>query len=52
MEIWKLRREAEAALGAGFDIKAFHAVVLEQGAVSLPILRRRVEAWVKTQTAS
>lgn len=46
MEIWRLRREAEAALGARFDIKAFHDVVLGQGAVSLPVLRGRVEAWV------
>ncbi len=52
MEIWKLRREAETELGKAFDIKAFHAVVLEQGAVSLPILRNRVEAWVKSQASS
>lgn len=46
MEIWRLRREAEKALGSSFDLKAFHDVVLGEGAVSLPVLRRQVEAWV------
>ena len=32
-------QEAEAKLGAAFDPKAFHDVVLEQGAVTLPVLR-------------
>lgn len=49
LEIWKLRREAEAALGDRFDIKGFHDVVLGAGAVSLPVLRSRVEAWVTEQ---
>lgn len=48
MEIWRLRREAEAKLAERFDLSKFHEVVLEQGAVSLPILRRQVEAWVST----
>ncbi len=46
MEIWKLRREAEAELGSSFDIRAFHDVVLKNGAVSLPILRAEVTAWI------
>jgi uncharacterized protein (DUF885 family) len=46
MEIWRLRRAAEAALGERFDLKAFHDTVLGQGAVSLPVLRAQVEAWV------
>lgn len=49
LEIWKLRREAEAALGPAFDIKAFHDVVLGAGAVTLPVLRTRVEAWIAEQ---
>lgn len=49
IEIWRLRRDAEARLGERFDIKAFHDVVLGGGAVSLPVLGERVEAWVAAQ---
>ena len=48
LEIQKLRGEAEHALGARFDLKAFHAVVLGAGAVSLPVLDERVRAWIAT----
>jgi uncharacterized protein (DUF885 family) len=46
LEIIRLRREAEAALGPRFDIKAFHDVVLASGAVTLPVLRDNVAAWL------
>ncbi len=46
LEIEKLRAEAEAALGARFDRKAFHQVVLGAGAVTLPVLAERVRAWI------
>jgi uncharacterized protein (DUF885 family) len=46
LEILKLRAEAEAKLGARFDLKAFHAVVLGAGAVTLPVLGDRVRAWI------
>ena len=39
--------EAQAAMGEKFDIKAFHAVVLGAGAVTLPVLDQRVRAWIK-----
>ena len=42
----KLRREAEDALGAGFDIREFHEKVLEEGTVTLPILTGRVRAYI------
>jgi uncharacterized protein (DUF885 family) len=45
-EILRLRAEAEQALGAAFDIRAFHDVVLRSGAVSLGVLRRNVEGWI------
>ena len=45
-EIFKLRHEAEAALGARFDIRAFHDRVLANGAISLPVLRDQVELWI------
>lgn len=46
LEMWRLRREAEARLGARFDLPGFHDAVLAEGAVTLPVLRRNVEAWV------
>jgi uncharacterized protein (DUF885 family) len=52
LEILKLRREAEDALGTAFDIKAFHAVVLGAGAVTLPVLDARVHDWIHTSLAA
>jgi uncharacterized protein (DUF885 family) len=46
LEIQKIRREAEAALGDRFRIKEFHDAVLGAGPMPLPILARRVGEWV------
>jgi len=46
LEILRLRDEARRRLGSAFDIKAFHDTVLGSGAVSLPVLRDLVEAWL------
>jgi uncharacterized protein (DUF885 family) len=46
MHIWALRRRAEAELGDRFDLRGFHDVVLGGGAVTLPELTRRVDAWI------
>jgi len=46
LEILKLRREAEQKLGARFDLKAFHRVVLDSGTVSIPMLRTNVTRWM------
>jgi uncharacterized protein (DUF885 family) len=42
LEIRRLRSEAEAALGASFDIRRFHDAVLGHGALPLSVLRRSV----------
>lgn len=49
LEITRLRAEAESALGAKFDIKGFHRVVLTAGQVPLPVLRELVMEWVKSK---
>jgi uncharacterized protein (DUF885 family) len=49
LEIRALRERAEAALGAGFDLRAFHDAVLGGGSVPLPVLRARVERWIAAQ---
>ncbi len=46
MEIWKLRHKAETALGAKFNLKAFHDAVLETGSVPLPVLAEHIDAWI------
>ena len=45
-EILRLRDLARAALGPDFDIRAFHDVVLGQGAVGLSTLGAVVESWI------
>ena len=42
----ELRALAEKALGPRFDIRAFHDMVLEGGAVPLDLLEQRVDAWI------
>ena len=42
LEIQRIRREAEAALGDRFDIRAFHDAVLGSGPMPLPVLARHV----------
>ena len=46
LKIQELRRNAEAALGDDFDIKAFHDTVLGGGALPLSVLERRVDQWI------
>jgi uncharacterized protein (DUF885 family) len=46
LEILELRRRAEATLGAGFDIRAFHDAVLGNGGVTLPVLERQIEEFI------
>jgi uncharacterized protein (DUF885 family) len=52
LKIRELRTGAERQLGAQFDVRQFHDVVLGQGAVPLDVLDRQVAAWItksKTQ---
>ncbi len=46
MEIERLRDEAKKALGARFDLRAFHDIVLGSGAVPLETLETIVRAWI------
>jgi len=43
LELLRLRAEARVRQGSGFDIKRFHDVVLDEGALPLPVLRQVVE---------
>ena len=46
LKILELRDRAKAALGDKFDLKGFHAVVLENGGVPLTLLDSLVNEWI------
>ncbi len=47
LKIREIREQAEQALGDDFDIREFHARVLETGAVPLDVLEAHVMDWVE-----
>jgi uncharacterized protein (DUF885 family) len=50
LKIRELRALAQRELGSRFEIRAFHDLVLGQGALPLEVLERRVRAWVQAST--
>jgi uncharacterized protein (DUF885 family) len=46
LKILELRERAKAELGGKFDLKAFHDVILDGGAMPLTVLERRVDDWI------
>ena len=46
LKIRELRRRAEEALGAEFDVRAFHDAVLANGALPLPMLEQQVDGYI------
>jgi uncharacterized protein (DUF885 family) len=51
LKIQELRDRAEEALGDKFDVRAFHAEVLKDGAVPLEILEGKIDRWIAEQRA-
>lgn len=51
LKIKQLRARAERELGARFDITAFHAEVLKDGAVPLDVLEDKIVNWIAAQKA-
>lgn len=47
LKIRDLRKRAEQRLGDRFDLRAFHDLVLANGAISLDILERTVVEWIE-----
>jgi uncharacterized protein (DUF885 family) len=45
-EIMRLREAAKKAFGGRFDIRQYHDRVLENGTVTLPMLRTNIERWI------
>ncbi|MEZ6002453.1 DUF885 family protein [Hyphomonas sp.] len=50
--ILELRAHAKTELGDKFDLRAFHDVVLKDGALPLEILEENVDAWIAETKAS
>lgn len=47
LKILELRQKSKDALGAKFDLKTFHQVVLANGSVPLSILEKLVDSYIK-----
>lgn len=52
MKILELRERARRELGSGFDIRAFHDAVLDQGGLPLDVLEEKVDRWIGAQKVS
>jgi hypothetical protein len=52
LRIQALRRQAEAALGPRFEVRAFHDALLGNGALPLDVLERQMRAWIGAQAAA
>jgi uncharacterized protein (DUF885 family) len=52
LRILELRARAQTSLGASFDIRQFHDVVLGSGSLPLGLLERQVDAWIARQHAA
>ena len=46
LKIQELRERAQTELGDAFDIKDFHAQVLNTGGLPLPVLEEKIDRWI------
>ncbi|MFC3580372.1 DUF885 domain-containing protein [Sphingomonas hylomeconis] len=52
LKIVELRRKAERDLGAKFDLRGFHDLLIGSGSLPLPVLERQVDRWIAARRAS
>jgi len=52
LTILRLRNKAKQELAENFDIKAFHRVILETGAVPVLLLEERINRWIEERKQS
>ncbi len=46
LTIMRVKAKANAAQGAAFDPRAFHAQVLDTGALPMPVLEKKIDDWL------
>ena len=49
LKILELRARAEQALGDRFDLREFHAQILNTGALPLTVLERKIDDWIASK---
>ncbi len=49
LKILELREQAKKELGAKFDLRGYHDVVLKNGALPLNLLEENIRSWIKQQ---
>jgi uncharacterized protein (DUF885 family) len=49
LTILRLRAKAERELGSRFDIREFHAQVLNTGSLPMPVLERKIDNWIASR---
>jgi uncharacterized protein (DUF885 family) len=49
LTILKMKAKAQAALGKKFDVRAFHAQVLDTGALPMGVLEKKIDDWIAAQ---
>jgi uncharacterized protein (DUF885 family) len=49
LKILELRKRAETALGARFNVRSFHDALLENGAIPLDLLEQHITTWITQQ---
>ena len=52
LAIMALREQCQKALGDKFDLRAFHDEVLKDGVITLPMLREKIERWLKAASSA
>ncbi|WP_298440821.1 DUF885 domain-containing protein [uncultured Ferrimonas sp.] len=49
LTLWRLRAEAQSALGQQFDLRQFHDQVLQGGSLPMSQLEQQINAWIAAQ---
>ena len=51
IKIQELRKRAEDQLGEDFDIREFHAEVLDTGSLPMPVLENKIDRWIASKAS-